>query len=124
MLCDQLFEHIYFRSCLNRQQRASNHRTSEPSPLRTVLPSFQPTFTRKTSGHCLGTFHLISVSSIKRSVSRYSPTSFFSSSLSLTKQEAVFHITQICESFHVCCYCYGEIPKTNHFTLYAANETT
>jgi hypothetical protein len=29
---------------------------SLPSPLRNALPYFQPTFTRRTTGHCLGTY--------------------------------------------------------------------
>jgi hypothetical protein len=47
-----------------------------PSPIPNALPSLQSAFTRRTSGHCLGTFIVVNLSLfllIKCSVSHYAP---------------------------------------------------
>jgi hypothetical protein len=65
------------------------HFISLPSP--NTFPSFQPTITRRTNGHCLGTFisENISVSLFKCSVSRYSPSTFSSVSFTLIRLQMV-----------------------------------
>jgi hypothetical protein len=53
------------------------HLSSLPSSQPNILPPVQPTFTRRTNGHCLGTFIAVNLAlfpPVKCSVSHYPPT--------------------------------------------------